>query len=400
MKIALIGYCSPFDLVDLIPLEKLIRDVNLRQIFRGIPVSDAALTLVSMGHEVTVVTISEVVTETIVIDGENGFRFIVVPRIQRARIRALTFHKKEINVLRNLLDSLEVDVVHAHWTYEFAISAAMSRHPSVVTVHDAPLTILWHNRNLYFFFRWLLSIKFFIQYSRDCSMTFVSPYILNQLKRETFGWVDGKVIPNINPFFNQVNFSRVPSFDHKDLTNTISVGDSSRRKNMRNLIKAWKKVNKVLPDSKLNLVGPGLELGGDLQLWAADRDLDSGIVWHGVLSRNELAHLYEKSFLLIHPSREESFGLTFLEGMSFGLRIITHRKLKFINFVIGNSVGEVIDCEKPTVLANRITSNLLDLNKGINWKDYETELTRFEPVKVFNKYLQVYESAIKNHSLN
>ena len=47
------------------------------------------------------------------------------------------------------IDPRDPDIVHAHWTYEFALGAIESRVPTVVTAHDAPLSILRLNPTPY-----------------------------------------------------------------------------------------------------------------------------------------------------------------------------------------------------------------------------------------------------------
>jgi glycosyltransferase involved in cell wall biosynthesis len=395
MRVALVGYCSPLDLKEFFFEKELDAHNSISSIFRGTPVSDMARALVNCGHQVSVVTISDAVTEKLVLDGINGFRFIVSPRKQRARVRALTFHRDEILEVQKILNELDVDVVHAHWTYEFAISAARSNHPAVVTVHDAPLTILRKNRNPYFFFRWLLGCKFVLMHSRRCHLVFVSPYLLNQWKKEMVGFRGGLVIPNANPFahLRSVPVAYQPRTEH--LNQVISVADDSRRKNIANLVKSWKKVVTTYPDVQLNLVGPGLHFGSDLQLWAAGECLDTSINWCGVLSREELTDMYLNSCLMVHPSREESFGLVFLEAMSLGLRIIANSRMKYSEYVLGDIEDAFVDCEKIEDVSEKIINELSRLRTGMKSNhNFQAQLDKFEPIELVQRYLSIYELAI------
>ncbi|HYD97685.1 MAG TPA: glycosyltransferase family 4 protein, partial [Noviherbaspirillum sp.] len=73
--------------------------------------------------------------------------------------------------------------------------------------------------------------------------------------------------------------------------------------------------------------GYRLDIVGDGPLSAAlhaKHGATDGITLHGRKRQEEVIGLLRQSFLLLHPSDLESFGLTILEGMAAGVPVITH----------------------------------------------------------------------------
>jgi glycosyltransferase involved in cell wall biosynthesis len=49
-----------------------------------------------------------------------------------------------------------------------------------------------------------------------------------------------------------------------------------------------------------------------------------GVVWMGVLPRNELAQIYAASDVFVFPSKNETFGLVMLEAMACGTPVAAY----------------------------------------------------------------------------
>ena len=159
----------------------------------GVPVNLLARALASRGWQVTVVSTSPDVAEPWR-HREANVEIVLVPERVRARERALDFFKIERRALTDEIRRQRPDLVHAHWTYEFALAALTSGLPTLVTAHDAPLTILRHLRDPYRVAR--LAMALWVRAKRP-PLTAVSPYLAEQWRRE-MGWRrDIAIIPNI-----------------------------------------------------------------------------------------------------------------------------------------------------------------------------------------------------------
>ena len=73
----------------------------------------------------------------------------VVPSRARARDRALDAFRAERRLRTEALVSAAPDVIHAHWTYEFAMAARATGLPTLVTVHDWAPAVLRLHRDVY-----------------------------------------------------------------------------------------------------------------------------------------------------------------------------------------------------------------------------------------------------------
>lgn len=113
----------------------------------------------------------------------------------------------------------------------------------------------------------------------------------------------------------------------------LAVGRLTYYKGFRYLIEAAAQV----PNIRINLVGVG-EQEEQLKAMAASLNLQDRVIFHGVLSEQELAQQMADCDCLCLPSieRTEAFGMVLLEAMYFG-------KATVIGDVDGSGMGWVVD---------------------------------------------------------
>lgn len=105
--------------------------------------------------------------------------------------RALDFNRVERQRIAQAIVECAPDVVHAHWTYEFALGALDSGVPHLVTCHDAPGAVLRYTRSPYRALRYLMARDVL---RRARHLTAVSPYMADSARR--LGGRNIAVIPN------------------------------------------------------------------------------------------------------------------------------------------------------------------------------------------------------------
>lgn len=71
--------------------------------------------------------------------------------------RATDFFRIERAALLAAIEAAKPDVVHAHWAYEFGLSAIATGLPHVVSCHDAPSAVLKYMPNPYRAVRYLMA---------------------------------------------------------------------------------------------------------------------------------------------------------------------------------------------------------------------------------------------------
>jgi L-malate glycosyltransferase len=348
LHIALTGPCAPVDLVDLLDEAERGRALAFPG-YRGIPVSALARELVRRGHRVSVITASYEGVPGIETFNGDSLSIRVIPGRTRARRCASDMWSRERQSLRELLDATKPDVVHAHWTYEFALAALDSGLPTLVTAHDAPLTILRQFRDPYRAAR--LALAAWVRAKRP-SLTAVSPYLAARWRRE-MGWRrDIAVIPNMAPFPPHARTHDLGSGQR-----VVTVADGSRRKNVRAALEAWPIVLRSFPGAELHLVGYGLGPSEELALWAGRRSLERQVRWHGPVGRSEVEDMIATATALLHPSLEESQGLVLLEAMAYEVPVVGGEASGGVPWTIGGA-GVLADVRSPTALAGTVV-NLL-----------------------------------------
>jgi glycosyltransferase involved in cell wall biosynthesis len=297
---------------------------------------------------------------------------------------ALTQFSKEVELLVNLSSKLQFDGVHAHWTYEFAIAALKIDTNAIMTAHDAPLTIFRWFKDPYRFLRLVMAVR--VRFLAK-NLTCVSPYLSKKWQSEMFWRREISVIPNICPF---PAIEGSPPFSNS--ARMITVGDSTKRKNVKNLILAMHEIRKVIPSATLDIFGYGLDAESNLALWAKENSIDSGLNWHGFASRNEIQDALDQSDLMIHPSLEESQPMVPLEAMSRGIPIIGGLNAGGVPWTIVPA-GVLVDVKTPREIALRAIEILQspELRHSMSKKGIELVREKYSPQNVAHLYLNLYD---------
>jgi glycosyltransferase involved in cell wall biosynthesis len=382
MKIVLLGSVNPLDF-DL--SQEDYNRINGLKFGRSVPISDLAISLIELGHDVTVIGIVGAADSVLSMKTENGVKLIYVPGRRQEKLKAITFYSVERKSILSQIASARPDVVHAHWTYEYALAAQDSGLPHVITVHDEPWEILRDFRNLYFFLRLLIAIR--VRSRGSENFVFVSEYIRSLWNQRMFA-TGGEVIPNMN------RLSIVKSNQSGRLNHVITVGNTNRRKNIRGLLAAWQMALLINPNLRLHIVGPGLGAGDSLAKEFDSKFEFGQVTWHGPVGRRDLSNLYSRCKVLVHPSLHESFGLIYLEAFASNLGIITFAKSGSATEVVGNA-GLILEDDSPKSLSDAIlnlTANQTLLNQLT--ENGKSRLAQYSSSIVTPMYISLYERTV------
>ena len=206
MHVALVGPCSPVDVVDLLDGQDAVEAMDVPG-FRGIPVSELSKGLVAAGHKVTVVTTDPALPSRTI--EFSGPRFRI--NIQRSRPRPRDYLRDlytcERRAMGEALRGAAPDIVHAHWTYEFELAAQDSGLPHVTTARDAPWTILRNVPDAYRLARLGVALR-----ARPGirNLVVASPYMVAAWRRQMLYLREVTVIPNMAPSLPMVSGQKTP----------------------------------------------------------------------------------------------------------------------------------------------------------------------------------------------
>jgi glycosyltransferase involved in cell wall biosynthesis len=386
MKILLVGPCAPEDLSEMFYEEDSFRAKEFSG-YRGIPVSLLAKALIEAGYEVVVLTTAEIPRGATTIFRGFKIEVHIVSSRKRARDRALTLFRSEIKTLSKKIIEINPDIVHAHWTYEFALAALAAGKPVLITAHDAPLTIFRNLYDPYRFFRLLMAFRVRIKTKH---LTVVSPYLLQRWRKEMFWRRAVSVIPNISPFPN------IPlKLQTEPTSRVLAISDSGKLKNIKSLLLAWVIVLQKTPSAHLDLIGHGLGENDSLAKRAAEKGLGDSVTWHGYKERDFVSEILTSSDIFVSPSLEESFGLTFLEAMEHSVPVVGGISSGAVPFVVADA-GLLVNVRKPFEIAEAIIRLLEDeeLRRSFGIRGRIRAREAFSADVIARQYIEEYKKIL------
>jgi glycosyltransferase involved in cell wall biosynthesis len=352
--------------------------------------------MLRQGHSVHALTLDYAMPVGAVAVRATGerFTFEILPGRRRAwRIeagrpgRALDLFRDERRALTAAIRAAAPQVVHAHWTYEFALAALDSGFPHVITAHDSPRQIARYTRSPYRLLRWLMAREVF---RRARCVTAVSPYMAAQVRG--MARVPVRVVPNpVSPY--ALNVGRTRSTPGALGIGMICNG-WGKRKNPEPALRAFASLHKRLPRAGLHLFGADFGPGERAQQWAEREGVGAGMRFHGPMPHLALLDALNGLDLLLHPAYEESFGMVVAEAMALGLPVVAGARSGAVPWVAGENqwLVDVRDVE-AIALAMATALTAPDAYRYASEVGRSNAIGRFAPAVVANEYLQAYEAA-------
>lgn len=298
--------------------------------------------LLRLGHRVTGITTDARLPLTggpVTLEGPS-FTFMACPARPRAwRFngthlgRALDFFAFERRGVSQAMVASGADIIHAHWSYEFALAALAQSAPHLITCHDSPAVVLRFARSPYRALRSLMARRVF---QRGRQFTTVSDYMARELEPALRGKV--AVIPN--PVAQHVLDSGGPRSTPRTPRVAMVCNGWDRRKNPEPALRAFAQWRLQHPSAELHLFGADFGSGETAARWAEREGIAAGMQFHGRLSHRELIEALVQTDALLHPALEESFGVVLAEAMALGLPVLAGRSSGAVPWVLGaDTVG-------------------------------------------------------------
>ena len=353
----------------------------------GTPVTQLVKGLLKAGHKVSVYSLDIDVDVPKIIKGE---RLVLYYGAYRLKHRIRDFFKQEREIIRDFILEDSPDLVHAHWTYEFALGALASKYPTLISVHDWAPVMFWLKRDHYRLGRLLMAICVFYKGSHFLAN---SPYIRNYLKKYL----------RIEAPVSQYGLDKSIFFQHKKCLNVehpniVSISNGfGKRKNVNSLIRAFRTIKKIVPGCRLLLIGSGFEKNGDAYNWTKKNCRNDGIEFLGLLTHAEVLKILETADLLVHPALEESFGMIFLEAMAKRTPVIGGNYSGAIPWVLGyGQAGILTDVRSPELIAKEATGLLLNKKLWASFSEagYKYALENFHIGKIVDETICEYKKLI------
>ncbi len=119
------------------------------------------------------------------------------------------------------------------------------------------------------------------------------------------------------------------------------------------LVEAWPRVLRSIPNAKLRVIGRGNGLDA-LQQRAIQLNCQDHIVFDGFVAEEKLEECYGSSHVFAMPSRGEGFGIVYIEAMRCGLPVIVSKHDAGQEVIVDGETGYAVDLDVQDELASRI----------------------------------------------
>lgn len=348
------------------------------------------------GHKVLAVTQDDKLAddEPPFVYEDQQLTYVIVPRRKhtfrpngKRPGRTADFFSFERAQLLAVLRQYKPDVVHAHWTYEYAMAALSYTPDAVITVHDNARIIFNYVRTLNRFFHLLLA-RYVFQKGRR--FTAVSPYMAATVQKWTSAPV--AVVPNPVPMPAKQTTSSRP----KTPIISMVVNGWDDRKNSKNALLAFKGIQQVHRNAVLWAFGTAFEPGAEAEAFCREHQIPN-VVLHGMTPYVDVLKKVSQSSLLLHASLEESFGMVLAEAMSYGVPVVAGKDSGAVAWVVEDG-GLLVDVTKVEEMVGAVDTLLSDstLYEQCSANAIRVVETRFPVEHIAEQFLALYPAQQAN----
>ncbi len=356
------------------------------------PASDWVKELLARGHQITLYTTGFGMT------GPQTFRgdqLTIRVASQRSRGTGRDFFAPERRQMTEMMQEDQCPLIHAHWTYEFALAALASGLPTLITIHDLPWNVLRYFRDPYRVVRLLMAYQVAL---RGKHFTAVSTDAVNHFRRYMKPGAAITMVPNGLPESFFAAGRDIAIRPGSDLRFATILQGWSARKNASAALEAFQLVRARLPETTLTMIGSDYGPGEAAEQWAKAKGLNAGVRFIGLMAYEELLnHVKTDVDALVHPSLDESFSMAALEGMSLRKPVIAGKDTPGIREVLAyGQAGMLVDMKDPAKIAEAMCQLALDpeYRRTLADRAYERACTHYKTSDVIDQYESLYRSIL------
>jgi glycosyltransferase involved in cell wall biosynthesis len=316
----------------------------------------------------------------------------------RAAKRMRDLFREEREQLVRMIQRDNPALLHAHWTYEFAMAALASGLPTLVTVHDCASKVLRLQPDLYRLGRYFMN-RYVLKHAKHVSA--VSPYIQSYARK--FTKCDIHLIPNMimDHWFES---NRIPQTNHNPVR-SFRVASFVTWGSMRNAtlaIQAFQEFRSVVNSAEYHLYGSGFESGGPAQAWAVKKGVDKGLFFHGQIEYENVPIEMKNASVILHPSLEESFSMVIAEAMALGVPVVAGVQTGGVPWVLDyGTAGVLVDVKKTEEIAgalHHLYENPELLKELVSYAQIRAR-AMFSSAAVIPQYEAIYDRILSGSSV-
>ncbi|UQS87502.1 glycosyltransferase family 4 protein [Nicoliella spurrieriana] len=155
-----------------------------------------------------------------------------------------------------------------------------------------------------------------------------------------------------------IDVSKYDQIDHQNLRAKFGFADSTPvllsisrlafEKNINEMIDAMPKIIALNPDVKLVIVGDGPARDA-LEAQVKELNLEQSIIFVGEINNDDVNHYYHMANIFVSTSNSESQGLTYIEAMAAGVKVIVVKSAYTDDLLNDKSLGMTFSTEQQFV---------------------------------------------------
>jgi len=309
--------------------------------------------LLSKNHEVTVVT-----GETAESFKENNLEFLSLNLFEKN----LSVDDKEIYLqefskkLDEFIDLKSFDLIHAHYWLSGLIAKQVAEEfkiPLIYTSHSLGIFLEGYNKERVDCEKMVMESSHFVTASSEFENVLIS---------ENYK-IDKNKIKQITPGVDREVFTPNSSIKRENIF--LSIGRIQPQKGQVETLNFLSNFRKIESNFKCFFIGgpsgkSGNEYLDELKKNIKDLDLDSHVKFLDNLSQTKIKELLNKSKLLIHTSKFETFGLVAIEANSMGVPVLTTNNGSLVEIIENDKNGFLSDNLVESRVNNYVNKLLQD----------------------------------------
>lgn len=409
MKIAIVGPISTADIRHLLDGDTAGLPVG----YSGAPLLVTLVAeLLRRGHQITAITLSGGMPldwrQPVRAQGAN-LEVVYVPMRRRAWQnngwlpgRIVDLYAFERRGLQHAIRQATPDVVHAHWSYEFAWAAQRAGLPALITCHDSPFLVARmtsQSRPTRSLYRWLRAGMAWHVLRQAQHVTAVSPYM--QAEAQALCNCPVAVVPN--PLPPSVSEQAVDLSHHPDPAFPVLamvLNGWSKIKNPEPALRAFARLRAHKPGARLKMYGADFGSGEIAERWSRQNGLTAGMEFIGSVPYAQLLDELSAADILVHPALEETFGMSVAEAMALGLPVIGGVRSGAVPWVVEGG-GILVDVTSAPAIEQAMF-DLLDAPeryRGMAAVALTRARDHFTAAKVVDAYEVIYRELVGSRGL-
>lgn len=175
----------------------------------------------------------------------------------------------------------------------------------------------------------------------------------------------------------------------------LSLSRISYEKNIQAIIKGLPRILEVMPRTKLMVVGNG-PYKEKLEELVADLSLTQSVKFIGEVPNDRVRDFYQTADFFVSASSSESQGLTFIEALAAGTKVVAKENDYLKQLLSSDELGRTFreDHDFPETLIHFCNEQL-----PLRQETYEAKIIEISSERFAENVLNFYETAKKYHQL-